>query len=102
MQGSLLIRPESPVERAGSEIERNKFGLLTVFWGVPCGLEGKEKRREGPSCCLEAVSCSHTHFTGVGMRSLEGSPAVQGNHQGLRGTAQHPQSGGKGGRRATM
>lgn len=62
----------------------------------PCwGLAAEEKRSGDPSCCLEAVSCSYTHFTGIGMGGLEGSPAFHGYPQGLCGTAHHPQGGGR-------
>lgn len=73
----------------------SSFGLLLSEG--PCrDPVGEEKRRRGPSCCLESFSCSYTHFTGVGMGDLEGSPAFQGHPQGLCGTAHRPRGGGDG------
>jgi len=48
---------------------------LTVLGPARWSPAGEEKRRGDPSCCLEALSSSYTHFTGVGMWGLEGSPA---------------------------
>lgn len=83
-----------------------RFRALSVL-GPPCrGLAGEEKRRRDPPSCLETCSCSYTHFTGVGMGGLEGSPAFQGHPKGLCGTAHRPRGeigeggrGRKGGRR---
>lgn len=86
-----------PPMRAGFGFGRDRLGAgfwaLTVL-GPRRGPAGEKKRRGDPSCCLEAVSCSYTHFTRVGMGALEGSPAFHGHPQGLCGTAHRPRGGG--------
>lgn len=59
--------------------------------------QARRSEEETHPVACRPFSCSYTHFTGVGMGDLEGSPAFQGHPQGLCGTAHHPRGGGGGG-----
>lgn len=79
-----------PQGQAWVVLERQSLAVLGPV------LRPEKWRRKDPSCRLADFSCSHTHFTGVRVGGLEGSPAFQGHPQGLCDTAHHPQGRGRG------
>lgn len=98
VQGHHDLGLNSTDMRADFRFGRDRLGGAGSSSHSPRALgaqQAREKRRGDPSCRSEAGSCSHAHFTGARMRNLEGSPAVQGNPQGLCGTAHHPQRRGR-------